>query len=119
MALTKSLEKFGTTFSDAYHRITNLNYSVYEYQEASLTEAEPDADGNPQMPIETVTWVSRKNANFQVSTYVDSSARDSHSQPVTTNHYEFTPDWDSSENILAQAYAYLKTLDEYDGAVDA
>lgn len=119
MALTKSLEKFGATFTGAYHRITNLNYTVNEYEETTYPEPSVDDDGNPVAAEPVTAWVSSRKANFQVSTYVDEDARTDHSQPVSTSYYEFTPDWSSEDNVLAQAYAYLKTLSEYSGAVDA
>ena len=119
MALTKSLEKFGTTFTGAYHRITNLNYTVHEYEETTYPEPSVDDDGNPVVAEPVTSWVSSRKANFQVSTYFDSDARDDHAQPVSTAYYEFTPDWTSSDNVLSQAYSYLKTLTEFDGAVDA
>lgn len=119
MALTKSLDKYGATFADAYHRIKSLNYSVNEYEETTYPEPSVDEDGNPVAAEPVTAWVTSRIANFEVATYVDADARDEHAQPVSVEYHSFTPDWESSDNVLAQAYDYLKTLDAYDGAVDA
>ena len=119
MALTKSFEKFGATFSEAYFRISNLTYSINEYQETTYPEPSVDEDGNP-VPAEAVTeWVSLREANFTVSVFVDEDAREAHAKEITSEYHVFTPDWSSDDNVLAQAYTYLKTLDAYDGSVDA
>lgn len=119
MALTKSFEKFGSTFADAYHNISDLRYQVSEYERTSLVEQEPDEDGNPVMPVATTEWATERTAHFTVRTYVDAAARAGHKQSISQSEYSFTPDWESADNVLAQAYAYLKTLDAFDGAVDA
>ena len=119
MALTKSFEKFGSTFADAYHNISDLRYNVHEYERTTLVEQEPDEDGNPVMPVATTTWQKDLIANFTLKTYVDAAARTGHKEAISQSEYMFTPDWESSDNVLAQAYTYLKTLDAFDGAVDA
>lgn len=119
MALEKSFEKFGSTFADAYHNISDLRYHVSEYEVTSLVEQEPDEEGNPVPPVATTVWQKDTIANFTVKTYVDEAARTSHAQALTQAEYSFTPDWTSSDNVLAQAYAYLKTLEAFDGATDA
>ena len=119
MALEKSFEKFGSTFADAYHNISDLRYNVHEYQQTTLVEQEPDEDGNPVAPVATTTWETQRTANFTVKTYVDEAARTAHEECISHAEYSFTPDWTSSDNVLAQAYAYLKTLNAFDGATDA
>ena len=119
MALTQSFEKYGATFESAYHRITNLHYNVHEYQEMVYVDAEPDEDGNPTPPIMETQWVTKRQARFTLATYVDAEAREAHKEPVAQAEYSFTPDWESADNILAQAYEYVKTLDDYAEAVDA
>lgn len=119
MALTKSFEKYGTTFESAYHRITNLNYNVHEYKEMVYVDQEPDEDGNPLPANMEEQWVTMRQARFTLVTYVDSAARENHKEPVAQAEYSFTPDWESEDNILAQAYSYIKTLDAYAEAVDA
>jgi len=119
MALEKSFEKFGSTFADAYHNISDLRYHVHEHEVTSFEQQEPDADGNPVPPVVTTAWQKDMIANFTVKTYVDEAARTGHAQALTQAEYSFTPDWTSSDNVLAQAYTYLKTLDSFDGATDA
>ena len=119
MALTDSFDKFGTTFATAYFRISNLNYNVNEYQETTYPEPSVDEDGNPVLTEPVTSWVTTRNANFQLKVYVDEAARTAHSEPVFTEYHTFTPDWTSSDNVLAQAYNYLKTLDVFSDALDA
>jgi hypothetical protein len=119
MALEKSFEKFGSTFADAYHNISDLRYRVSEYEVTQLVEQEPDEDGNPVMPVATTVWETNRTAHFTVKTYVDSAARTGHKEAISQSEHSFTPDWEATENVLAQAYTYLKTLDAFDGATDA
>lgn len=119
MALTKSFEKFGSTFADAYHNISELRYYVSEYKQTNFIEQEPDEDGNPVAPVLETVWVTNRTASFNVRTYVDADARSAHEEAISYTEYTFTPDWDAEGNVLSQAYTYLKTLDAFDGAVDA
>ena len=119
MALTKSFEKFGTTFAGAYFRITDLNYTVSEFEQTTYPEPTVDDDGNPVVGEPTTAWVTTRDANFQLKVYVDAAARTAHSAPVYVEHHTFTPDWTSDDNVLVQAYNYLKTLTAFDGATDA
>ena len=64
MALEKSFDKFGSTFADAYHNISDLRYHVHEYQQTTLVEQDPDEDGNPVPPVVTTTWETQHTANF-------------------------------------------------------
>ena len=119
MALTQSFEKFGSTFADAYHNISDLRYHVSEYEQTNMTLPEPDEDGNPGVPVYETVWVTNRTAHFTVKTYVDADARTGHKEAISQSEYSFTPDWESTDNVLAQSYAYLKTLEAFDGAVDA
>lgn len=119
MALEKSFDKFGSTFADAYHNISDLRYNVHEYQQTTLVEQEPDEDGNPVPPVETTTWETQRTVVFTVASYINEASRTGHNDAIAKKEYSFTPDWTSSDNVLAQAYAHLKTLDAFDGAADA
>jgi len=119
MALEKSFEKFGTTFSEAYHRITNLNYSSYDRKELVYSQQAVDENGEPIPTQTSEAWVVDRMVNFTVAVYISAEARDAHSEPVYSRTYNFVPDWSSSDNVLAQSYSYLKSLEEYGEAVDA
>ena len=119
MALTQSFEKYGTTFANAYHRVSELRYHVNEYITYNMVQQEPDEDGNPVPPVSEQSWATERKAYFTLMTYVDQAARDGHSEAVARAEYSFTPDWDSTDNVLTQAYAYLKTLDIFADAVNA
>ena len=119
MALEKSFDKFGSTFADAYHNISDLRYDVVERQQTTYPDPTVDEDGNP-VPAEPVTeWVTTRTAYFTVATYINEASRTGHNDAIAKKEYSFTPDWTSSDNVLAQAYAHLKTLDAFDEATDA
>lgn len=118
MALQKTVTKFGQEFATAYHRITNMEYYVNEYESMTMTEQEPDEDGNPVAPIEESVIRVEKRANITVRSYVSGDAREALAQPFESKVFSFTPDWESTDNVLVQGYAYLKTLEEFDGATD-
>ena len=84
-----------------------------------FVEQEPDADGNPVPPVEEEVLTVIKQANLTVRTYADADARAERVEAIASKTYSFTPDWESTDNILAQGYTHLKTLEEFDGAVDA
>lgn len=119
MALTKSFEKYGATFANAYHRVSELRYHVSEYITYNMVQQAPDENGDPVPPITEEVWATDRQVFFTLLTYVDQDARDNHSEAVARAEYSFTPDWDATDNVLAQAYAYLKTLDIFADAVDA
>ena len=119
MALLKSVSKYGAEFASAYHRITNLDYYINEYSYTQFVEQEPDADGNPVPPVEETVEVVEKRCNITIKTYIDEAARVAKSEPIISKVFNFEPDWTASENVLEQAYAFLKTQDEYADAVDA
>ena len=119
MALQKTVTKFGQEFATAYHRITNMEYYVNEYESMTMTEQEPDEDGNPVPPVEEAVIRVEKRANVTVRSYASQAAREALAQPFESKVYSFTPDWEASENVLTQAYNYLETLEEFDGAVEA
>ncbi|WP_186119583.1 hypothetical protein [Burkholderia gladioli] len=62
----------------------------------------------------TVVNVTTKNANAFVCIFAADRTT-----VISQSQYMFTPALaDSSPNVIAQAYAYLKTLDQFAGAID-
>lgn len=58
---------------------------------------------------------SKEKMHITVGFYSDVEA----SNLIYSKHYDFLPDVnDPSENFIKQAYEYLKTLPEFEGAVD-
>lgn len=73
--------------------------------------------------IETFKIESGYISNISISIYSSQEARQSGKDPVIENlismmGYSFNYDLSSQNNILAQAYDYLKTLPEYQGSTD-
>ena len=119
MAITNNFDKFGTTFTAAYHRITRLSYEVYERQENVLvTEASMDEEGNPVPPVYEMQWKKVANAYGEVSTYASAAAREAHEEVLARTSFNFEVDLAGSDNWMEQAYAHIKTLDAFADATD-
>tara|TARA_Y100000004_G_scaffold154632_1_gene178852 strand:- start:202 stop:501 length:300 start_codon:yes stop_codon:yes gene_type:complete len=98
MALELSFDKFGFTADNAYHVINNIHFSK------SLNEPTvPNPDGD---------------THVQVLTYMDKATRDADGEPMISRGFNFNFDSSSDDGIQAQAYAHLKTLDEFADATD-
>lgn len=122
MAITATVERFGMTFSDAYHKVSRLTYESFEHQELVYPTPEEyttDEDGNVVIPSPSYQWFLKKNCGFEVETYASSSARASHAEPIYRTHFGFEPNLDAeSSDIISQAYEYLKAQEGYEDAVD-
>lgn len=118
MALQKSIELFGTTFPNAYHRITDFEYKVEEFTYVNLIEQPDDADGNPVDPIEEDKVGVKKQATVVVNSHIDQASRTNLDKPVLVRNFVFEPDLTLADNILEQGYSHLKTLVEFTGSLD-
>lgn len=117
MAVTATVDKFGMTFADAYHKVNRLTYESVDTQNMVYGEPTIDEDGNPVPPTMETTWVKKAFVNFEVSTYASQATREAHAEPIYRVYYnlEVTP---TEEDLLAQAYAHLKAQAGYEDAVD-
>ena len=124
MAVTATVDKFGMTFSDAYHKVTRLNYESSDVKSFNYAPATPtvDEDGNPvpsPAPAPEEVWSKVQRCNFDVATYASTATREAHAEPIYRSHYNFTPSIDAeAADILVQAYEYLKAQEGYEDAVD-
>ena len=112
MALQKTVNKFGMDITNAYHRITDIEYNIREAKTQKMVEQE-----NGEWIKQDVLRVDKK-AKVTLKSYTSEEARNDLADPFTISQHEFQPDWESADNILKQAYAYLKTLEEFNAAVD-
>lgn len=125
MAIKATVDKFGMTFSDAYHKVVRLSYESNDQKQfVHSPPAEPvlDEDGNPvpQMPTPpTETWVKKNYCNFEVATYASEETREAHAEPIYRSHYNLELSLAEGEaDIIVQAYEYLKTKDGYEDAIN-
>ena len=128
MAVIATVNKFGMTFSEAYHKITRLTYeSTDQKTYIYATPAEPtlDADGNPipsapamaTPPVES--WVKKNFCHIEVATYATEETRENHSEPIYRTHLNFEAVVSAeASDIIVQAYDYLKAQPGYEDAVD-
>jgi hypothetical protein len=124
MAVTATVDKFGMTFSDAYHKVTRLTYESTDQKTYTYPTPESSVDENgnplPPTPITPVeTWVKKNFCHFEVATYASTATREDHAEPIYRTHLNFEPSVEAeAADILVQAYAHLKAQAGYEDAVD-
>ena len=122
MALQGSYTFKGIVLSESYCNISNLSYSKkYNISKNLVSAATYNSDGTiDQEAVYEDVYTPIIKGGFNLNVYKDSSTKTSNPhETLDTNHYEFTPSLaDDADNFVAQAYAHLKTLDEFDGYTD-
>lgn len=119
MAVTATVEKFGMTFTDAYHKITRMNYESSDQKTYVYAEPEVDENGEPVMVPPTESWVKKVHCGFEVATYASEATREAHAEPIYRTFLTFEPSLEAeAADILVQAYAHLKAQAGYEDAVD-
>jgi len=122
MALQGSYTFKGIVLSEAYCMVDNLTYNKnYNVSQNQVSAATYNADGSIENEaVYENVYTPVLNASFSVKIYKDSSTKTSNPYDVVVaSGYSFTPTLaDDADNFVAQAYAYLKTLDEFDGYTD-
>lgn len=123
MAVKATVDKFGITFTDAYHKVVRLTYESTDqksYTYAPAGELQYDEEGNPIPPVAippTEMYIKKSYCHFEVATYASEETRDNHSEPIYRSNYNFEPTM-TEDDLLAQAYAHLKNQVGYEDAVD-
>lgn len=123
MAVKATVDKFGITFTDAYHKVVRLTYESTDqksYTYAPAGELQYDEDGNPIPPVAvppTEVYVKKNHCYFEVATYASEQTRENHAEPIYRSSYNFEPTM-TEDDLLAQAYAHLKSQTGYEDAVD-
>lgn len=119
MAIKATVEKFGMSFPDAYHKINRLTYDSSDVQATVYAEPDIDEDGNPIPPAAETVWVKKSVINFEVITYASATTRGNYAEPVYRTYYSVDAVVDGNGmDLLAQAYEYLKSQPGYEDAVD-
>lgn len=119
MAIKNNFNKFGTTFTDAYHRIDSLSYHVSELNtNVEVAAATVDEEGVPVPAQYEIQWVKSARAHGNVLSYSSQEAREAHAESFARTSFDFAVDLSSDKNWMEQAYDYLKTLDAFAGATD-
>jgi len=123
MAVKATVDKFGITFTDAYHKVVRLTYESTDqksYTYAPAGELQYDEEGNPIPPVAvppTEMYIKKSYCHFEVATYASEETRENHSEPIYRSNYNFEPTM-TEDDLLAQAYAHLKNQVGYEDAVD-
>lgn len=123
MAVKATVDKFGITFTDAYHKISRLTYESTDqksYNHQPVTSPALDENGQPSVPevtAPTESWVKKNFCHFEVMTYASEQTREDHAEPIYRTNYNFQPTMEE-DDLLAQAYDHLKAQSGYEDAVD-
>ena len=100
MALKKSYSsRFGTTHSNAYHKVTNISWNSSIQMSGALVEGEEYLHGN-------------------VSIYATEATRTASSGSLGSLSFRFEYDSDVDKSWVVQSYEHLKTLDDYEDDED-
>lgn len=123
MALLCNYQKYGATFTNAYVRIERLQYAAKPEKATAKVQPTLGEDGvmttpGPNEVIETISTVKR--CNLIVAIYNSEEARSAAEAPLDMKtEYIFDVTEGSTLDLFDQGYAYLKTLPEFAGAVNA
>ena len=88
--------KFGTSHSNAYHRINKVQWNT-----TSPSFVGPEGSGSIAITI---------------SSYATQNAKDNDSEPLIERNYNLSYTSSVAENWVSQSYEYLKTLDDFNGS---
>tara|TARA_R100001443_G_scaffold112972_1_gene127114 strand:- start:1182 stop:1553 length:372 start_codon:yes stop_codon:yes gene_type:complete len=123
MALKGSYDYKGITVSDAYVKISSVNWSCNSNSENYVkTAAVYNSDGTVKTPEVTATrWVQNTVGNWHANVYKDKAARDANpNNQICSVSGSFDMDLkDSAKNPVKQAYIAAKTVDTYKSMADA
>ena len=81
-------------------------------------------DANLEVEVKDCYWkITRIEGNkllinFLVGVYRTKEKADANFPPINEFLYQFTPSLDVEDNFIAQAYNYLKNLEEFNDAID-
>ena len=99
MALKKSYSsRFGTTHSNAYHKVTSVIWNSNVLAPTAMTDQE--------------------YLRGDVSVFATEAARTSRSKELGSSSFSFEYDSDIDKSWVVQSYEHLKTLDDYEDAED-
>ena len=123
MALKGSYDYKGITVSDAYVKISSVNWSCNNNSENYVkTAAVYNSDGTVKTPeVRDNRWVQTTIGNWHANVYKDKAARDANpNNQICSISGSFDMDLkDSAKNPVKQAYVAAKTVDTYKDMADA
>ena len=123
MALKGAYDYKGIAISDAYIKITNVNWSCNSNSETYVkTAAKYNEDGTVKSAEVTDTrWVQTTSGNWHANVYKNKAARDANpQQTIDSCGGSFEMDLkDAAKNPVKQAYVAAKTVDTYKDLADA
>ena len=123
MALKGSYDYKGITVSDAYVKITGVNWSCNSNSETYIkTAAKYNEDGTIKTAeVKDTRWTQTTSGNWHANVYKNKAARDANpNQVIDGCGGSFEIDLkDSAKNPVKQAYVAAKTVDTYKDLADA
>ena len=123
MALKGSYDYKGITVSDAYVKITNVNWRCNSNSENYVkTAAVYNSDGSVKTPeVRDDRWLQTTVGSWHAKVYKDKAARDANpNNHICSVSGGFDMDIkDSAKNPVKQAYVAAKVVDTYKDMADA
>jgi len=123
MALKGAYDYKGIAISDAYVKISSVNWSCNQSSEQYVkTAAVYNSDGTIKTPEVTDTrWMQNTFGNWHANVYKDKAARDANpNEHICSISGSFDMDLkDSAKNPVKQAYIAAKAMDLYKDMTDA
>ena len=123
MALKGAYNYKGIAISDAYVKISSVNWSCNQSSEQYVkTAAVFNSDGTIKTPEVTDTrWVQNTFGNWHANVYKDKAARDANpNNHICSISGSFDIDLkDTAKNPVKQAYVAAKAMDLYKDMADA
>lgn len=71
-----------------------------------------------KIPLDDGINGGKELLHVRILCYKDKTTADTNSNEYSGMNFEFVPDLISSDNFLVQAYDFIKTTPEFNGAVD-
>jgi hypothetical protein len=105
MALTVDFQKFGTTFSDAYVKVSNAEYINAIDMVWNMSE-------DPETPP-TQTPEKKLKISFTAKVYPSATSED----VISQEQYHFVSP--TADDVIGACYDHLRSLEAFANAVDA
>jgi hypothetical protein len=123
MALKGQYNFKGISLSEAYFMVESTKSRKTHMSEVVLVTPAVlnELDEIIEAPVYETQWIKAVQAVASVKLYTSKSSKEENPTSfLDIKNYSFTPSENqTAKNITIQAYEYLKTLEEFEGFIDA
>lgn len=107
MAIKNNFTAFGVVFTDAYTRITNVEYSNGLQEKWEMSE-------DTEVPPVKI-WEKILRVKYSRKTYANAEQE----QPIAVGEEHFVIDAEGAADIVGACYSHLKSLPEFENCIDS